>query len=165
MIVGAAGQHQQLHAHQSLLEQTNRIHSFNRAAKPSNKRKRSNPTTVKSPSLISKATSPSIMKTNRFQLPSTSKEATSPPQRTPAQVLSTAFSKNVQSSAKDDQSPVSSTNEASEAARPASSDDDDNIFAKYILSELRQIKDAHVKRVVKHRIQNIIFEAHCSLQT
>lgn len=42
-------------------------------------------------------------------------------------------------------------------------DNEDAIFGKYIASELQQIENAHLKRVVKHKIQNLIFEAHCSL--
>ncbi|XP_076824349.1 uncharacterized protein LOC143470235 [Clavelina lepadiformis] len=53
---------------------------------------------------------------------------------------------------------------AKRLAFSSTSEDEDEIFAKYIASELRQISDSHVKRVVKHDIQNLIFEAHCVLQ-
>ena len=65
--------------------------------------------------------------------------------------------------AKDPQPSVSSTIETHDEPRPNSGEDDE-IFARYITSELRQITDPHLKRVVKHKIQNIIFEAHCALQ-
>ena len=40
--------------------------------------------------------------------------------------------------------------------------DEEEIFSKYIANELRQISDGHIKRVAKHKIENILFEAHCS---
>ena len=66
--------------------------------------------------------------------------------------------------AKDVQATVSSTNDSHEGDLRDNRGEDDEIFARYITSELRQIKNAHLKRIVKHKIQNIIFEAHCSLQ-
>nr|XP_054752257.1 uncharacterized protein LOC129257857 [Lytechinus pictus] len=41
-------------------------------------------------------------------------------------------------------------------------DDDDMIFARYIATELRQLPSSDVKRLVKHQIQNLIYEAHCN---
>ncbi|XP_033124493.1 uncharacterized protein LOC117122848 [Anneissia japonica] len=43
-------------------------------------------------------------------------------------------------------------------------DDDDEIFGKYIATELRTIPDPHVKRSVKLQIHQAIFKAHSSLQ-
>ncbi|XP_071495369.1 uncharacterized protein [Diadema antillarum] len=40
-------------------------------------------------------------------------------------------------------------------------EDDDMIFARYIGRELRHLKDPNLKRLVKHQIQNLVFEAHC----
>ncbi|KAJ8028548.1 hypothetical protein HOLleu_30817 [Holothuria leucospilota] len=39
--------------------------------------------------------------------------------------------------------------------------DGDIIFGKYVASELRDIKDVQVKRTLKNKIQNLIYEAHC----
>ena len=38
--------------------------------------------------------------------------------------------------------------------------DDDDIFAQYIATEIRSIDDAQVKRLLKWRIQSLIFNAH-----
>ena len=40
--------------------------------------------------------------------------------------------------------------------------DEEEIFSRYIANELRKISDGHIKRVTKHKIENILFEAHCS---
>ena len=115
-----------------------------------NKRKRSNPSIVATQSQLS----------TPFQLPNVSRDTQQPAtsNRSPVQTLQvTSYT-----TARESQSPpVSSTNETQDGR--SNSGEDDEIFAKYITSELRQIKDPHVKRIVKHKIQNIIFEAHCSL--
>ena len=40
------------------------------------------------------------------------------------------------------------------------SDDDDDIFAQYIASELRSIENPQAKRLIKWTIQSLIFSAH-----
>ena len=40
--------------------------------------------------------------------------------------------------------------------------DEEEIISRYIANELQQISDGHIKHVAKHKIENILFEAHCS---
>jgi len=119
-----------------------------------NKRKRSNPNSN---------VTHTQQNTAAFQLPFAVKDAqSSKHSASPVQALQiTSYSI---ANEEPQSSPVSSTNIEIPNDNRASSGEDDEIFAKYITSELRQIKDPHVKRIVKHKIQNIIFEAHCSLR-
>ena len=43
------------------------------------------------------------------------------------------------------------------------SEDEDDIYAKYVASELRSITDPRQKRLLKNRINNLIFEAQNEL--
>lgn len=153
----------------SFPEQSNRQYSFNQITNHSSKRKQSNSSIIKSSNITSKVLMPSAPKSSRLQHFPNLKDGIPASLRHiqgQSTATSTTITKKIQSpsaTSRDGQSPVSSSIDVAEST-VASNDEDDNIFAKYILSELRQIKDAHVKRVVKHRIQNIIFEAHCSLQ-
>ena len=114
---------------------------------PTSKRKRSNPSSS----------------SNTLQLPAKTKE-TQPSKHTPSPTQTLKITSYATASEEPQSPPVSSTNIEIPDDNKSSSGEDDEIFAKYITSELRQIKDPHVKRIVKHKIQNIIFEAHCSLR-
>ena len=137
-------------SHQAAIRQLSPYSMLQVKSQVSNKRKRANPSSSVT----------QLQQSSTFHLPTTSKETPPPAKvRSPIdalQITSYATTKEPQSP------PVSSTNESHEENRQ-SSNEDDEIFAKYITSELRQIKDPHVKRIVKHKIQNIIFEGHCSL--
>ena len=41
--------------------------------------------------------------------------------------------------------------------------DEEEIFFKYIVNELHQISDGHFRHLAKDKIENILFEAHCSI--
>ena len=43
--------------------------------------------------------------------------------------------------------------------RPVEAEDSDFIFAKYIATEIKDIENEKIKKLVKNKIQNIIFEA------
>ncbi len=47
---------------------------------------------------------------------------------------------------------------ASESTRPTTSDDVDELFAKYIAAELRSITDPRKKQLIKFRIQAMLYE-------
>ena len=59
---------------------------------------------------------------------------------------------------------VTHSSHGDRGVRRSDNDDEDMIFARYIASELRQLKDANLKRLVKHKIQNLVFDAHCNPQ-
>ena len=42
-------------------------------------------------------------------------------------------------------------------------EDQDDVFGRYIAGELRDIKDAQVKRLAKHQIQTILYNAHSGI--
>ncbi|XP_002129407.2 uncharacterized protein LOC100184106 [Ciona intestinalis] len=41
--------------------------------------------------------------------------------------------------------------------------DTDKVFGEYVTNELRQINNIHLKRVIKNKIQNLLFMAHCTV--
>lgn len=47
-------------------------------------------------------------------------------------------------------------------SRPSSAQDADDIFGQYIVAELKTIKDQYLKKMVKLKIQNLIFETEFS---
>lgn len=42
------------------------------------------------------------------------------------------------------------------------SQDGDVLFGKYVTHELKRIENVHTKLLLKNKIQNLIFDAHCS---